>query len=79
MSYWIGQSFGVLSTVTNISQPLFRKKWQMLVANMAVNVFLLLNLFFLGRIGSGVFLFLVAIVQSAVNLIHTLRETPPGK
>ena len=46
MSYWIGQSFGVLSTVTNISQPLFRKKWQMLVANMAVNVFLLLNLFF---------------------------------
>lgn len=57
MNYWIGQGFGVLSTITDISLPLFQKKWQMLVANFAVNTFLLLNLVFLGQIGSGIFLF----------------------
>ena len=77
MNYWIGQGFGILSTITDISLPLFKKKWQMLVANFAVNTFLLLNLVFLGQIGSGIFLFLVAMVQALVNLIHTLKETKP--
>lgn len=79
MNYWIGQGFGVLSTITDVSLPLFKKKWQMLVANIAVNTFLLLNLLFLGQIGSGIFLFLVAMIQGAVNLVHTLRETPVRK
>jgi len=79
MNYWIGQGFGIMSTITDISLPLFKKKWQMLVANFAVNTFLLLNLVFLGQIGSGIFLFLVAMVQAIVNLIHTLREKPPKK
>lgn len=79
MNYWIGQGFGVLSTITDISLPLFKKKWQMLVANFAVNLFLALNLVFLNRIGSGIFLFCVAMVQAVVNLIHTLRETKPAK
>ena len=79
MNYWIGQGFGILSTVTEIVLPQFRKKWQMLVANICVNSFLALNLFFLGRIGSGVFLFAVAVVQAVVNLIHTLREKSPQK
>lgn len=77
MNYWIGQGFGVCSTITDIILPLFKKKWQMLVANIAVNTFLLLNLVFLGQIGSGIFLFAVAIIQAIVNLIHTLRENPP--
>ena len=79
MNYWIGQGFGVLSTITDISLPLFKKKWQMLVANFAVNTFLMLNLVFLGQIGSGIFLFLVAMVQALVNLVHTLREKDPSK
>ena len=77
MNYWIGQGFGVLSTITDISLPLLKKKWQMLVANFLVNTFLLLNLVFLGEIGSGIFLFMVAMVQALVNLVHTLREKPP--
>ena len=77
MGYWIGQGFGVLSTITDISLPLFKKKWQMLVANILVNTFLLLNLLFLNQIGSGIFLFMVAMVQGAVNLAHTLREEKP--
>ena len=79
MNYWIGQGFGVCSTITDIILPLFKKKWQMLVANFAVNTFLLLNLVFLGQIGSGIFLFAVAILQAVVNLIHTLKEQPPKK
>lgn len=79
MNYWIGQAFGVCSTITDISLPLFKKKWQMLAANFLVNTFLMLNLVFLGQIGSGIFLFLVAMVQAIVNLIHTLREQPPRK
>jgi hypothetical protein len=79
MNYWIGQGFGILSTLTDISIPQFKKKWQMLIANILVNTFLLLNLVFLGQIGSGIFLFAVAIVQAIINLIHTLREKPPKK
>ena len=79
MNYWIGQGFGVLSTITDISLPLYKKKRQMLVANIAGNTFLLLNLVFLGQIGSGIFLFLVAMLQGSVNLVHTLREKPPKK
>lgn len=79
MNHWIGQGFGILSTITDVSLPLFKKKWQMLVANFLVNTFLLLNLVFLGQIGSGIFLFFVAMIQAVVNLIHTLREKPPKK
>ena len=79
MNYWIGQGFGILSTITEIILPQFRKKWQMLIANICVNSFLALNLVFLNRIGSGVFLFAVAIVQATINLIHTLRKKPPKK
>ena len=79
MNYWIGQGFGILSTITDIVIPQFKKKWQMLVANIAVNTFLALNLVFLDQIGSGIFLFAVAVVQAIVNLIHTLREQTPKK
>ena len=79
MSYWIGQAFGILSTLTDIAIPQFKKKWQMLIANVLVNTFLALNLVFLKQIGSGIFLFAVAVVQAIVNLIHTLREQPPKK
>ena len=79
MRYWIGQSFGILSTLTDIAIPQFRKKWQMLTANILVNTFLALNLVFLDQIGSGIFLFAVAVVQAVVNLIHTLRDRSPSK
>ena len=39
MNYWIGQGFGILATISDISIPQFKKKWQMLVANIAVNTF----------------------------------------
>lgn len=79
MRYWIGQIIGLLATATDIAIPQFKKKWQMLTANILVNTLLGLNLVFLEQIGSGIFLFAVAVVQAAVNLVHTLRETPVRK
>ena len=60
MRYWIGQLFGIIATAAGISIPVFSKKWQMLVMSIANNVFCALNLIFLDRIGSGIFLFAVA-------------------
>lgn len=75
MNYWIGQAFGILATIAGISIPVFKKKWQMLVLSICNNLFCALNLIFLDAIGSGIFLFAVAIVQAVVNLVHSLRNT----
>ena len=79
MKYLIGQIIGLLATATDIAIPQFKKKWQMLAANILVNALLGLNLVFLEQIGSGIFLFAVAVVQAIVNLVHTLKEQPPKK
>ena len=79
MNYWIGQGFGILGTVAELILPQFKKKWQMLIANVCVNSFYALNLVFLNRIGSGIFLFAVAITQGILNLVRTLQEQPSKK
>ena len=79
MNYWIGQGFGILATITELILPQFKKKQQMLVANIFVNLFYGLNLVFLSRIGSGIFLFAVAICQGILNLVRTLKDQPSQK
>lgn len=73
--YWIGQAFGLLATIACVLNPIFKKKWQMLTGNLVANLFLALNLVFLNRIGSGIFLFCVAIAQSAMGLVHARRDS----
>jgi len=75
MLYWIGQGFGILGTAVDVTTPLYKKKWHMLIASMMTNVFYALNLVFLDRIGSGIFMFATAFTQGALNLVHTLRNT----
>ena len=75
MQYWIGQACGIIATIVGVSVPIFKKKWQMLVMSIANNIFCALNLIFLDRIGSGIFLFAVGAVQALVNLVHDLRKT----
>ena len=75
MNYWIGQTFGIIATVVGLLIPLFQKKWQMLIANFCNNLLLALNLVFLDEVGSGIFLFLVAMLQAVVNFIHCMRKT----
>lgn len=74
MNRLIGQVIGVLASIVGMLNPVYKKKWQMLANNIATNVLLGLNLLFLGEIGSGIFLFCVAVVQAVINLIHTLKK-----
>ena len=76
MGYIIGQIFGILSTVCTIILPFFKKKWQILVLNIGVNLLVAGNMVLIGQIGSAIFLCLVAVVQSIVSMIHDTRGTP---
>ena len=74
--YILGQVLGILSTVCTIILPFFKKKWQILALNIAVNLLVASNLALIGQIGSGVFLCLVAVVQSIVSMSHDKKGTP---
>lgn len=75
MHYIIGQLLGIVATVIVIAIPVFRKKWQMLIATIAGNLLMALNFILIGQIGSAVFLYFVAILQSVVSMVHTVRRT----
>lgn len=76
MAYIIGQIFGVLSTVCTIILPFFRKKWQILTLNIAVNLLIAANMLLIGQFGSAAFLCLVAVAQSIVSMLHDKKGTP---
>ena len=77
MQYIIGQLIGIVATVIIVAIPVFRKKWQMLLATLAGNFLMALNFILIGQIGSAIFLYFVAILQSIVSMIHTNRGTKP--
>ena len=76
MQYIIGQILGIGSTVCTIILPFFKKKWQILAANILVNLLISLNFILIGKIGSAAFLCMVAIVQSIVSMVHDNKGTP---
>jgi len=75
MQYYIGQLIGIVATVIAISIPVFRKKWQMLLATFSGNLLMAVHFFLIGQIGSAIFLYFVAIVQSLVSMHHTRKQT----
>ena len=75
MNYIIGQILGIGSTVCTIILPFFKKKWQILAANILVNLLIALNFILIGKIGSAAFLCMVAIVQSIVSMRHDKKGT----
>ena len=79
MSYILGQFFGLVATVACIIVPLYKKKWQMLLNTALVNLMMILNLVFIGEVGSAVCLCAVAIVQCFFSLAHDRRNTDPGR
>ena len=76
MNYYIGQALGLAATLCTIILPFFKKKWQILVLNICVNLFIALNFVLIGQIGSAVFLCAVAIFQSIDSMIHDVKGTP---
>lgn len=75
MQYIIGQLIGIIATVIIVAIPVFRKKWQMLAATLAGNFLMALNFILIGQIGSAIFLYFVAMIQSVVSMRHTVRGT----
>lgn len=75
MQYIIGQILGIVATVVTVAMPLLRKKWQMLAATIAGNLLMAMNFVLIGQIGSAIFMYLVAIVQSVVSMNHTVKGT----
>ena len=78
MAYIIGQFFGLLTIVCSLVMPFLKKKWQLLWANITINLLVILNLVLIGQFGSAVFLCLVAIVQSAIALPRTQTGKEPS-
>lgn len=76
MQYIIGQLLGIVATVVIVAMPIFQKKWQMLAATLAGNVLMAMNFILIGKIGSAIFLYFVAITQTVVSMVHTVRKTP---
>lgn len=75
MNYFLGQALGIVSTVCTIILPFFKKKWQILALNIAVNGLVACNYLLIGQIGSAAALCLVAIVQSVVSMVHSVKGT----
>ena len=75
MSYIIGQLLGIVATIIIVAIPVFRKKWQMLAATLACNLLMALNFILIGQIGSAIWLYFVAIVQTLVSMGHTEKGT----
>lgn len=74
MAYYIGQGCGLLTILCSLIMPFLKKKWQLLWANIAINILVILNMALIGQFGSAIALCLVAIVQSLLALPRTRTE-----
>lgn len=75
MYHTLGQVLGLGATALSIIVPLFKKKWQMVLNTLLINILIALNFIFIGEIGSAAYLCMVAVVQCVISLIHLRRHT----
>ena len=84
LNYIIAQAFGILATLCCFAMPLFKKKWQMLLVNVASNLFFILNLLFLGYHETGSFFAnatamivnTVSLAQVLISYWHVKKNSP---
>lgn len=82
--YLIAQAFGIFATLCCFIMPLFKKKWQMLLVNVAGNLFFILNLMLLGLHETGdlfanataMLVNWVSLVQVLISYWHVQKEKP---
>ena len=84
--YIIAQAFGIFATLCCFAMPLFKRKWQMLLVNVAGNLFFILNLLLLGLHTGDLFanatamiVNLVSLVQVLISYRHVQKGTPVTK
>jgi len=73
--YILGQTFGLIGACMSVLRPQCKKKEQIMLCNVFVNTMSILNYTFIGRVGSAIFLCMVAIVQSFVSIWHERKKT----
>jgi hypothetical protein len=84
LNYIIAQAFGIFASVCCFAMPLFKRKWQMLLVNIAGNLFFILNLLFLGYHETGslfsnataMIVNVVSLVQVLISYYHVRKATP---
>lgn len=84
LTYLIAQAFGIFATISCFIMPLFKRKWQMLLVNVAGNLFFILNLLLLGLHETGdlfanataMIVNLVSLVQVLISYWHVKNGTP---
>ena len=84
LTYLIAQAFGIFATLCCFIMPFFKKKWQMLLVNVAGNLFFILNLLLLGLHETGnlfanstaMIVNLVSLVQVLISYWHVQKDTP---
>ena len=87
LNYIIAQAFGIFATLCCFAMPLFKRKWQMLLINVASNLFFILNLLLLGFHETGdlfanataMIVNLVSLVQVLISYWHVKKGTPVTK
>ena len=73
LTYLIAQAFGIFATLCCFIMPFFKKKWQMLLVNVAGNLFFILNLLLLGLHETGnLFANSTAMIVNLVSLVQVL-------
>ncbi|MBR5561531.1 MAG: YgjV family protein [Clostridia bacterium] len=78
MEYYIAQFFGILVTAGVIINQQLKKKKQMLILSVFVNLFSAANILLLDGFNSGVVVCLVAVFQLIFSIWHEFKGTQPG-
>lgn len=75
MSYYIAQFFGLLVTAGVIITQQLKKKKQMLIVSVFVNIFSAVNILLLDGFNSGVIVCIVAVLQLLMSIWHEFKNT----
>lgn len=78
MAYYIAQFFGLLVTVGVIVTLQLKKKKQMLIVSVFVNLLSAANILLLDGFNSGVMVCLVAVLQLFMSIWHEIKKTEAG-
>lgn len=78
MSYYIAQIFGLFVTAGVIITQQLKKKKQMLIVSVFVNILSAANILLLDGFNSGVIVCIVAVFQLLVSILHEVKGTESG-
>ena len=77
--YILGQALGICSTIVTLIQPQFRRRTQILVCGILVNILTALNFLLIGHFGSAVTMSVIAVAQGLLAIRHENRGTQASR